>query len=100
MKISRRLTYGVVSLMSLSIAAQTAPAKRIVDNVVPGAEWQTIAPESVGYSSAELEALRAVPESPAWLSLPIKPRTCNGCNHKGRERCRHRHQQGVRRNEA
>jgi hypothetical protein len=80
--------------------AASLKSERDGDIDVAGAEWQTVAPESVGYSSAELEALRAVPESPAWLSLPIKPRTCNGCNHKGRERCRHRHQQGVRRNEA
>jgi hypothetical protein len=47
------------SLMSLSLTAQTSPAMRVVDNVVPGAEWQTVAPKSVGYSSAKLEALRA-----------------------------------------
>ena len=32
-------------------------AARITDNVVPGAEWQQASPESVGYSSAMLEAL-------------------------------------------
>ncbi len=31
----------------------------LTDSVVPGAEWQTTAPESVGYSSAKLEALHA-----------------------------------------
>jgi hypothetical protein len=59
MKLFRTLTYGIVSLTSLSHAAQTPLAKRITDSVVPGAEWQTVAPESVGYSSAKLEALRA-----------------------------------------
>ena len=38
-------------------AAQPAP--RIVGDVVPGAEWAQTSPESVGYSSAKLEALRA-----------------------------------------
>ncbi|NYF51648.1 serine hydrolase domain-containing protein [Tunturiibacter gelidoferens] len=58
MKLFRALTYGIVSLTSLSVAAQTPPAKHITDSVVPGAEWVTAAPESVGYSSARLEALR------------------------------------------
>jgi CubicO group peptidase (beta-lactamase class C family) len=34
-----------------------AQTPRITDNVVPGAEWQQASPESVGYSSAMLEAL-------------------------------------------
>ena len=38
-------------------AAQPAP--RIVGDVVPGADWVHTSPESVGYSSAKLEALRA-----------------------------------------
>ena len=59
MKIPRALICGIVSLTSLSLAAQTPPAKRITDSVVPGAEWQSVAPESVGYSSAKLEALRS-----------------------------------------
>jgi CubicO group peptidase (beta-lactamase class C family) len=59
MRISHTLIAAIVSLMNLSLTAQTPPAKRVIDNVVPGAEWQTVAPESVGYSSARLEALRA-----------------------------------------
>jgi CubicO group peptidase (beta-lactamase class C family) len=59
MRISQRLTCGIVSLMSLSLAAQTTPEKPIVDSIVPGMEWQTVAPELVGYSSAKFEALRA-----------------------------------------
>jgi CubicO group peptidase (beta-lactamase class C family) len=46
---------------SLLLAAQaSAPsAKRITGEVVPGALWQEASPESVGYSSAKLEAIRA-----------------------------------------
>ena|SRR5271165_255524 len=32
--------------------------QRMVGDVVPGAEWQQASPESVGYSSAMLEAMR------------------------------------------
>jgi hypothetical protein len=35
-----------------------APQGRITGDVVPGANWETVSPESVGYSSAKLEALR------------------------------------------
>jgi CubicO group peptidase (beta-lactamase class C family) len=38
--------------------ATTQPATRIVGDVVPGADWLQVSPESVGYSSAKLEALR------------------------------------------
>jgi hypothetical protein len=46
---------------SLPLAAQaSAPsAKRITGEVLPGALWQETSPESVGYSSAKLEAIRA-----------------------------------------
>ena len=45
---------------STSIAQQPAPAtSRITGEIVPVAEWQQVAPEAVGYSSAKLEALRA-----------------------------------------
>jgi CubicO group peptidase (beta-lactamase class C family) len=43
---------------ALSLHGQTVP-QRIVGDVLPGAEWQQAKPESVGYSSAMLEALRA-----------------------------------------
>jgi hypothetical protein len=52
MRISHTLMGGIVFLMSLPLTAQTPPAKRVVDNVVPGAQWQTVTPESVGYSNA------------------------------------------------
>ena len=41
---------------ALSLCGQTS--LRIAGDVVPGAEWQQASPESVGYSSAKLEALR------------------------------------------
>ncbi len=42
---------------------QGQPAKpRIAGSVVPGKDWQTATPESLGYSTRELEALRA------WVS--------------------------------
>jgi CubicO group peptidase (beta-lactamase class C family) len=56
------LVFAVVSLglSALPSDGQTAsqPVPRIVGDVVPGTEWQQVAPESVGYSSAKLEALR------------------------------------------
>lgn len=40
--------------------AQPAPSPaRIVGETVPGVEWQQTSPQSVGYSSTKLEALRA-----------------------------------------
>ena len=42
----------------LDVNAQTKP-ERIKGGVVPGAVWQATSPESVGYSTAKLEALRA-----------------------------------------
>jgi hypothetical protein len=62
---STRLLVAALCLLSafssLPLAAQaTAPiAKRITGEVVPGALWQETSPESVGYSSAKLEAIRA-----------------------------------------
>lgn len=38
--------------------AQEKP-KRITDDVVPGLDWQQARPESLGYSSSKLEALRS-----------------------------------------
>jgi CubicO group peptidase (beta-lactamase class C family) len=43
---------------ALSTGAQTKPA-RIKGDVVPGATWQLASPESIGYSTTRLEALRA-----------------------------------------
>ena len=49
------------ALSSLPLTAQaSAPSvKRITGEVVPGAVWQETSPESVGFSSAKLEAIRA-----------------------------------------
>jgi CubicO group peptidase (beta-lactamase class C family) len=41
---------------ALSLCGQTS--SRIAGDVVPGTEWQQASPESVGYSTAKLEALR------------------------------------------
>jgi CubicO group peptidase (beta-lactamase class C family) len=55
---------GAPSLLLAAVAStligQSAvqPAPRIVGDVVPSAEWAQTSPESVGYSSAKLEALR------------------------------------------
>jgi len=56
----RTYRVAVVVLAGLAVLAsgQTAPRTRIIGDVVPGANWETAAPESVGYSSAKLEALR------------------------------------------
>jgi len=62
---SARLSLATLSLV-LGFAApllngQTPPSvtPRIVGDVVPGVEWQQTSPESVGYSSTKLEAMRA-----------------------------------------
>jgi len=54
--ISALLAFGAIAA-----GDQTAPpaTARIMGDVVPGAEWTQTTPESVGYSSAKLEALRA-----------------------------------------
>ncbi|NYF78349.1 serine hydrolase domain-containing protein [Granulicella arctica] len=67
MPISRNLVLPIAALTLLfalslrSLAAQTTvPAiKLLTDSVVPGTAWQETSPESVGYSSAKLDALRA-----------------------------------------
>jgi CubicO group peptidase (beta-lactamase class C family) len=52
--------FGILILLfgftALPLNCQATP--KIVGDVVPGAEWQSTSPESVGYSSAMLEALR------------------------------------------
>src|ERR1700760_3386107 len=47
-----------VLLLGAAFALRAQTSARISGDVVPGAEWQTATPESVGYSSAMLEALR------------------------------------------
>lgn len=51
---------ALLAFAPVAAAGQTAPpaTTRIVGDVVPGAEWTETTPESVGYSSAKLEALR------------------------------------------
>jgi hypothetical protein len=49
-----------VSVLATSVSqAQTPAPAKIIGDVVPAAEWQQVAPESVGYSCAKLEALLA-----------------------------------------
>ena len=50
----------VLTIASRSILAQTAPNSAAPD--FPGKDWQLVSPESEGYSSKKLEALRA------WLA--------------------------------
>lgn len=48
-----------VSLIGLAAATLSCqPSTRIAGDVVPGAQWEQISPESVGFSGAKLEALR------------------------------------------
>ena len=52
--------FAGMALGSEALAQGATPAvKRITDFVVPGATWETAVPESLGYSSAKLEAVRA-----------------------------------------
>lgn len=53
------LSFLVVGPVSAMGQAASSPVKRVVGETVPGAAWETVAPEAVGYSSAKLEALRA-----------------------------------------
>ncbi len=58
--VSRNIVCILPFLAGILLAGQPAaqsPA-RITGEVVPGAEWQQAVPESAGYSSAKLEALR------------------------------------------
>ena len=48
----------ILLLCGSGLVAQEKP-KRITGDVVPGAEWEQVRPESVGYSSNKLEVLRA-----------------------------------------
>ncbi len=55
-----------------AFAQSATPAvKQITDFVVPGAEWQTATPESLGYSSAKLEAVRAWVKTQATGSMMV-----------------------------
>jgi CubicO group peptidase (beta-lactamase class C family) len=51
---------ALLAFATVAAEGQAAPpgTARIVGDVVPGAEWTQTTPESVGYSSAKLEALR------------------------------------------
>ena len=48
----------LTGISALSANAQTKP-ERIKGETVPRVAWETVSPESVGYSTARLEALRA-----------------------------------------
>jgi hypothetical protein len=66
----RALIAVVLALVASSIEAQTKPT-RIMDDVVPGTEWQSVSPESVGYSNTQLEALRAWVKTQDTMSMMI-----------------------------
>lgn len=59
MPATRLLFTAFVLFLVCPHALSGQPTPRITGDVVPSAEWQQVAPESVGYSSAMLEALRA-----------------------------------------
>lgn len=54
-----RLGILLLSLFPVALPLQAQNTSRITGDVVPAAEWQSVAPESVGYSTPKLEALRA-----------------------------------------
>ncbi len=58
MPAARLLFAPLVLLLAFSNASSSQQTTRITGDIVPGAEWQQVAPESVGYSNAMLEALR------------------------------------------
>jgi len=72
-----RTYLGMPALLLLAVAStlfgQNAaqPVPRIVGDVVPGAEWAQTSPESVGYSSAKLEALRGWVKTQDTTSLMV-----------------------------
>jgi CubicO group peptidase (beta-lactamase class C family) len=54
------LTIALIAVVAATVShSQTHAPTKITGDVVPGAEWQQVAPESVDYSSPKLEALRA-----------------------------------------
>lgn len=56
---SLAIYFLLLCLSTFSLHGQTgANVPRIKGDVAPGAEWQRTSPESVGYSSSKLEALR------------------------------------------
>jgi CubicO group peptidase (beta-lactamase class C family) len=67
----RPLRKLIVALLSLGLSCCHAQVPRITGDVAPGAEWQTVAPESVGYSSAMLEALRAWVKTQQTTSMMV-----------------------------
>ncbi len=58
MPAARPLFAALVLLLAFPHASSGQQTTRVAGDVVPGAEWQQVAPESVGYSSAMFEALR------------------------------------------
>jgi len=58
MRSSPPLFAALVLLLAFPHASSGRQTTRITGDIVPGAEWQQVAPEFLGYSSAELEALR------------------------------------------
>jgi len=58
MRSSPPLFAALVLLLAFPHASSGRQTTRITSDIVPGAEWQQGAPEFLGYSSAELEALR------------------------------------------
>lgn len=64
-------SFTAISILTSLTSAAQAPAKPIEGNVVPGTEWQTVTPESVGYSSAKLEALRTWLKTEGTTSMMV-----------------------------
>jgi CubicO group peptidase (beta-lactamase class C family) len=60
-----------LSTLFWSASFSLAQTPRVTGDIVPGAEWQTISPESVGYSSAMLEALRAWVKTQQTTSMMV-----------------------------
>jgi CubicO group peptidase (beta-lactamase class C family) len=54
----RPILAAALLLTTCAAPLQSQDTKLITGDVVPGADWQTTSPESVGYSSAMLEAMR------------------------------------------
>jgi CubicO group peptidase (beta-lactamase class C family) len=58
MFVRMRLPLVAVCLMLAALAAAQVSPPEAKSDIVPGAEWQAVKPESVGFSSSRLEGLR------------------------------------------
>lgn len=71
MKQLRLAAHSAILLLPFLCAHSQTQSRLITDDIVPAAEWQSASPESLGYDSAHLAALRAWVKTEQTASMMV-----------------------------